>query len=159
MSKEKEFRDEFEKIAKEVKTKKDLISLLEKIETYKHDYGTIVHGCYAAMIGAFNYLNKQDCGGITGFQARCLAHELIQKFMMVKPPYKILDYNKMLYPQHRDNFEKTIRKDVFESLKEKANENLLEYEKDKLAHPSVVAHWRSIASGDVPFGYQIKEDI
>ena len=65
---------------------------------------------------------------------------------------KLVDYDDMLYPQYEEKFEKTICKDNFELIQKKAMENL---EKSKDAHPAVIAHWRKIANGEVPFGYRV----
>lgn len=73
---------------------------------------------------------------------------------------KITDYDDMLYPQYENKFEKTIPRDIFESLQKAAKEKL---EKDvrpsyPTTHPLVVEHWQSIVDGKVPFGYTIEED-
>ena len=62
----------------------------------------------------------------------------------------------MLYPQYQHKFEKTIGKGLFKHLQEKAEE-LLAKNGDH-AHLDVVNHWKSVANGEVPFGYELKED-
>lgn len=156
MSTEQQYKEEIYKKAKEVKTEKELLKLIEEIKTFNHDYGTIVYGCMAAMTAAFQVINEGPQGGITGFQAGCLGHELIQKFMMTQPPYRIMDYNNMLYPQYSDKFEKVISSDTWNDLKEKAQKSL--NENALSTHPSVIAHWQSIVNGNVPFGYSVKQE-
>ena len=68
----------------------------------------------------------------------------------------LIDYDNMLYPQYAYKFEKTIAPNTWKSLQEAVREKI---EQDgEYAHPEVLKHWKSIADGIVPFGYQIKED-
>jgi len=150
---EKEYKEMIIAQSDNVKTKEDLLNLLDKIMEYKHDYGTIVMGCFGAMNGAFNVINNSSSGGITGFQASCLSYELFQKFSSIKPPYKILDFNSMLYPQYEDRFQKKISKETFEYLQNKAKEFL--NDDHSLTHTDVIAHWKKIAEGEIPFGWSI----
>lgn len=61
----------------------------------------------------------------------------------------------MLYPQCGHKFEKTISKDTWEQLQNVAKKRL--EEKNKHAHPNVIAHWESIVKGVVPFGFTVTE--
>lgn len=67
----------------------------------------------------------------------------------------------MLYPQYEYKFTgRTISSDTWAALQKSAKENLEEDEKNEnyRAHPRVIAHWKSIADGKVPFGYTVKDD-
>lgn len=150
-----EYRDQIYKKAADVKTKDDLDAVLTEIRTHAHDYSTIVYGCAAAMKAAFNYINRSDAGGITGFQAGCLGWEIIKEFMFIKGPARLVDYENMLYPQYQRKFSKTITPDTWEHLQKKAKELIGE---ERNVHPDVLAHWKSIAAGDIPFGYALGQE-
>lgn len=152
---EEEYRKSVYTRAGEVKTTKDLVKFIEEVTTYKHDYGTIVYGCYAAMKAAFNVVNRSPMGGITGFQAGCLGWEAVKEFLSIKGPAKLVKYDSMLYPQYADHFEKTIDKETWEHLQKEAKR--LTAEEAGVAHPNVKAHWQTILDGVVPFGYVVKE--
>lgn len=150
---ELEYKELIYKKASAVRNQKDLSALIREITSYDHDYGTIVYGCMAAMEAAFNVVNRSPQGGITGFQASCLGWECIRKFMSIEPPCRLQDFNNLLYPQYADRFEKTISDEIWKDIQAKAQEKL---DKEKRhAHPDVVAHWKKIVAGEIPFGFQI----
>ena len=66
---------------------------------------------------------------------------------------KIVDYDKMLLPQYHNDFEKTISKETFEALQAEAKRSL----REETCSPSVAKHWESIANGEVPFGYVVRD--
>jgi hypothetical protein len=148
---EHEYRDMVYKKAADVRTKDDLDALLKEITEYGHDYGSIVYGCMAAMKGTFNYVNRADCGGITGFQAGCIGWECVKEFLSIQGAAKLIDYDNLLYPQYAEKFDKTISEDIWKDIQEKAKKNLL----GDHASPSVKAHWESIVRGQIPFGYRV----
>lgn len=126
---------------------------------YIHDYGTVCKAIAACAIAAAWAANEENGaqGGITGFQAVAVMWEFIRiwEFTSNKTGLKILDYDNMLYPQMADKFEKKISRGVWNLLQKEAKERL---EKDgESAADSVVAHWRSIVAGKVPFGYVVKD--
>jgi hypothetical protein len=151
---EKDYKEMILKQAELVKTEADLCLLLTQIKEFKHDYGTIIMGILGAMKGAFNVINRSENGGITGFQASCLAHELIQEYMMIKPPYRIVQYDHLLYPQYENRFEKKISMKTHQDLIKKAKDNLKEKE---MVHPDVKEHWVKISEGWLPFDFTIGE--
>lgn len=148
------YRDEVYKLAGEVRSREDLDKLLAQITAYPHDYNTIVYGCMAAMKGAFNYVNRSETGGITGFQAGCLGWECVREFLSIDGPVRLQDFKNLLYPQYADRFQKVISPDTWEWVQKKAVESLTE---SPDAHPNVVAHWKSIIKGKVPFGFVVKD--
>lgn len=127
---------------------------------YVHDYGTVCHAVAACAIAAAWAANKMDGarGGITGFQAGFVMWDFIRQlnYSSNKCGMRIIDYDKMLYPQYEDMFQKTISSDTWNSLIKQAEENLKNRQN---AHPAVVAHWESIKNGHVPFGYEVKEHV
>lgn len=147
---EKEYREHLGPKVDAVKTKEDLIKLLDEITTYNHDYGTIVIGMAAGMDATMRFIDRSPNGGITGFQASCIAWEMIPKLMMIRPPARIVDYNNMLYPQYEDKFNKTITPSIFKHLQDEAKRQLGE---ETHAREELRNHWQSIVDGKVPFGY------
>ena len=94
---------------------------------------------------------------ITGFQAGFVMWDFIREWMFSsnKTGLRIIDYDNMLYPQYEYKFQKTIDSETWEALQAEAKRNLAE---NTSAHPNVRAHWESIARGEIPFGYRIRED-
>lgn len=143
--------------AKEVKTVEQMNSLIAEVIGYKHDYGTIVYGMCAAMLAASRAVDYSPNGGITGFQGGCVGWQMVSEFLASgdkDAPMKLIDYDKLLYPQYASNFDKVISADTFKWLQEKAAKNLTN---KTHAHPDVVAHWQSIADGKLPFGFTVQE--
>jgi hypothetical protein len=96
--------------------------------------------------------------GITGAQAGYVMFDFLRdwQYRSNKSGLKIVDYDKMLYPQYEHDFEKTIYKYTWEALQNSAK--MLLEENKETANPEVVKHWESIAAGNVPFGYSVKEE-
>lgn len=152
---EKDYKEMVYRKAKEVETKEQLVEFIDYVTDFKHDYGTVIYGCCAVMKAAFRVVNSSPkSGGITGFQAGCIGLEMIQEFMMIKPPFKVVDLNNLLFPQYRSKFEKTIDQETWGYLQKQAKENLESEERGAFA---VRKHWKSIVDGVVPFGFTIKE--
>ena len=122
---------------------------------YAHDYGTVCHAIVASLSAVAHAMAREQ--GITGFQAGQVMWLFIRQWMYNdnKVGLKIIDYDKMLYPQYHNQFEKKLDKHVWESLQKEA-ERLLK-EKPNAAE-EVKKHWREISHGMIPFGYSIKEE-
>lgn len=124
---------------------------------YIHDYGTVVHAVAACAIAAAWAANEADGarGGITGFQAGFVMWDFVLQwqFKNNKSGLRILDFDKLLYPQYSDRFEKVIDPKQWEKLQELARNNL----EDRDACDEVREHWASIVDGKVPFGFRVKE--
>ena len=140
---------------------------------YEHDYGTICHAIAACALAATYAANEQPQGGITGFQAGFVMAQYVKNWIYsdLKTTLRIVDYDKMLYPQYEEYFDKIITKKTFEMLQEEAQKRIAEVEAERksleesgkipnavLVHPDVLRHWKSIVEGNVPFGYRLKED-
>lgn len=156
---EAEYREKIFKKANKVKSLGDLVLFIEKVKRQKHDYGSIVVATAAVMSAAQSVVDKG--WGITGFQAGCIMHELIPRYLLgIKAPYQILDYNDMLYPQFREKFEKLINEDIWKHLQKKA-QKLLDAYRDDSKYPvaeSTKAHWQSIVNGNPPWDYKVVDD-
>jgi hypothetical protein len=68
---------------------------------------------------------------------------------------RLLDYDHLLYPQYGDDFKNTISQSQADLLRSEAAKML---EESPDAHPNVLAHWRMLADGGLPFGFTIGED-
>lgn len=123
---------------------------------YIHDYGAICHAVSACALAAAWAANHSPNGGITVFQASFVMWDFVKQwsFRTNKAGLKIIDYDEMLYPQYDETFDKTISANVWESLQEQAKDLLAN---DTIAVPRVRGHWKSIADGNVPFGYKVKK--
>lgn len=129
--------------------------ITDNMEKYKHDYGTIVHFIAACSLATFNALASE--AGISGFQAGAVMWQIIRgiEFRNNKTGLRIINYDDMLFPQYEDKFTKrTISKKMFETMQEEAKKKL---EESGTAHENVIAHWKSIVAGQVPFGYSLEE--
>jgi hypothetical protein len=142
--------------AKKVKTLSQLMEFhVHLTEDYDHDYGTIVHAIAAAMMASFSVMNESKQGGITGFQASCLGWEMIEKFMGKMPMGgRLQNYNDLMYPQLSYRFN-SITSETASKIKDGAISHLKE---GGTAHPDVIAHWKKLAEGEIPFGLIVKED-
>ena len=125
---------------------------------YQHDYGSVCVAVAACAIAGVYAADNTPQGGITGFQAGFVMWEFARQMVYSgnKCGLRMIDYDNMIYPQYADKFEKTITKETFELLQKTAKEKL-EIDSEH-AQPAVIEHWKSIASGNVPFGYTVKDD-
>lgn len=129
----------------------------ELTEDYEHDYGTVCHAMAAIGLAAMWAFNNSEGarGGITGFQAGCVMWEVIRhmNYENNKCGLRLLDMDDLLYPQYEHKFT-AISKDTWDAVKKEAQNRLLERGN---AHPKVVAHWKSIVNGKIPFGLRIED--
>lgn len=149
-------RDELRAKRKEVKTFDDLIEFLRDVkDNYNIGYGDAPRAIAQAALGVAWFLSGEF--GITGFQAGCVTWDFIRDWSHTsnKTGMALVDYDNMLYPQYGYKFEKTIAPNIWECMVEEAKKLLTD---SPNAHPDVVAHWKSIADGNPPFGYTIEND-
>lgn len=153
-----EVRDELVAKRKDIHSFEDLVKFLEDVKTnYNCGYGAAPRAMAQACLAVGWYL--ADEFGITGFQAGFVMWDFIRDWMFSsnKCGLKIIDYDDMLYPQYDHKYEKVISSGTWKNLQEEAANRLAE----KLpygVHPAVVAHWKSIVDGKIPFGYVVKDD-
>lgn len=137
----------------------NLQDYLQRLMNKGHTYESICETMVSGMMAAFSAMNNDDHnGGITGFQASWIGLKVMQKinYPSNKVGLRVLDFDKLLFPQYQDHFDKTISKETWEALQQQAKENLVE--RDNYVSGTVKAHWQSIVDGVVPFGFTIKED-
>lgn len=146
--------------AKKIKTPAELKAFTEKIiNDYGHDYGTICHACAAVAIAGAECVNHDPKqGGITGFQAGAIMWEFIKNwnagFSYDKNPLQLLNFGDLLYPQKEERFT-TISESTWKWAQKEAQELL--NERSENVHPDVLKHWKSVASGTIPFGLKVRE--
>ena len=156
------FKDEFDLQKHLVKKRKDIKSLDELITYLQYvkeigncGYGEAPRAIAQASLAVAWYLANEF--GITGFQAGCTMWDFVRDWSYSgnKCGLRILDYDNMLFPQYDHKFEKTISQGVWDEIQKQAKENL---EKSPHASEMVIEHWKSIAAGNVPFGYSVEKD-
>lgn len=125
------------------------------INSYEHDYGTICHAIAAGMIATGACINRSEQGGITGFQAGCIMWEFVRRWLQLKGPLKLIQYDDMLYPQYESKFQKVISRENADYLINEAKKLIKEEGK---VHPRVKQHWEKIANGEIPFTYVVEEE-
>lgn len=129
----------------------------EMTEDYVHDYGTVCHAMAAIGLAAMCAFNNSEGarGGITGFQAGCVMWEVIRhmNYEDNKCGLRLLNMDDLLYPQYEHKF-CSISSNTWEAVQKEAQKRLSER---STAHPDVVAHWKSIVNGKIPFGLRIED--
>ena len=146
--KDKTVLETWKERANEVNTPNELTDFVTSlINDYEHDYDTIVHAMWAAMLAAGNVINRSTQSGITGRQAKFIAWSAMDDLRgSVEGPKRILAYEDLLYPQYDDKFN-TISEETHKWLIKKAEELL---RKESNPHPDVKERWKMIASGSLP---------
>jgi len=148
---------EWFKQASEIKTIEDLTKFINHLlNDYDHDYGTVCHAI-GACISAAAWLGA-EVQGITGFQAGFVMWDFIRNWTKQsnKCGLRLIDYDDFLYPQYEYKFDKIISSDTWQTIQEEAKKNL---ESSPYAAEVVKNHWRTIALGQVPFGYRVEDRI
>ena len=154
ITEEQHVHDAWYAAAREMKVK-DLPTFIEHLtQDYEHDYGTICHAIAAAAVAAARAVDHSECGGITGFQGGAVMWEFLTHWMNIREPARLLEMEDMLYPQMDYKFN-TLSKECWEGLQQKAKE-LLGDNKETVAD-RVKARWQSVALGNIPCGYTIKD--
>lgn len=154
-NKEFEVKEQLEKERKNIKSFDDLVAFLQRVkDNCNTGYGTAPRAIAQAALATAWFLSSDF--GITGFQASFVMWDFIRDWLYSynECGMKIVDYDDMLFPQYEHKYEKTIRSDVFEALQKAAKKKL---EETEYAHPAVIKHWKSIADGNVPFGYVVRD--
>lgn len=124
---------------------------------YQHTYGTVCHAVAACAVAAATAAHHEPQGGITGFQASLVMWEFITHWNHEhnRTGMKLVDYDHMLFPQYRNEFTRhVISKETWEALQKEARR--LARDDSEYASANVMGHWRSIADGVVPFGYDVE---
>jgi hypothetical protein len=124
-------------------------------QDYSHDYGTICHAIAAAAVAAAWAVEKSPQGGITGFQAGAVSWEMLKGWggiTLGETGSRIINFDDLLFPQYAEKFT-TIPEETWEKLVAAASVRLKDAE--AFVAPAVLRHWKSVASGNVPFGLKV----
>lgn len=128
------------------------------VHGYNHDYGTMCHAVAACALAAAWAACGEEDTGLSGFQAGFVMWDFIKNWTKTgnKCGLRLVDYDDMLYPQYEHKFEKTISSDTWIAIQDQARKNLVESD---YASENVINHWKKIAEGYVPFGYQVVDRL
>lgn len=133
ITEEMEMHEQWYEEAKDMTIEK-LPEFIKKLtEEYTHDYGTICHAFTSVAIASMWAINKSSQGGITGFQAGCIMWEFIKHWNYTdnKLGMKLIDYDKLLYPQYAEYFNKqTISIDHWKRIQRQAQIEIQEANAD-----------------------------
>lgn len=157
-------RDEWYKIARDVKSTKQFNALMKKLYAHDHSYSTIVYALgAAALAGAWCANAAPKGGGITGWQAGAVMWEFVTQWFFPnnKLGLRIWDYDELMYPQYEDKFTlRELSRDRMDNMIAEAKKLLAEAEKEgqPLLNEDVRAHWQSIADGKPPFNFEVIDD-
>lgn len=155
-------RNELTEKRKNICSFDELIRFLEDIASnYNCGYGNAPIAIAQACLAVAWFFSKEF--GITGFQASFVMWDFIFGWQKRnnKTSLKLVDYDEMLYPQYAYKFEKMISKDTWKQIQKAAKDLLEEAHKNtktQNVHPLVYQHWKEIASGKVPFGYELSAE-
>jgi len=130
----------------------------ELTKDYEHDYGTIVHAIAAAAVAAAWAVERSPQGGLSGFQASIVHWWFLDGWdsSYNGKPLRLLNYECLLYPQHRNMF-MSITRSTWKWVQKEAKRRLRSTEHGAV-HPDVVDHWEAIVNGRVPFGLAVEDD-
>lgn len=150
-----ELRDEwYARAADKAMTLETLPAFLKELAEHEHDYSTICYALTAGAVATAWALNRTPNGGITGFQAGAIMWEFMDAWNGVKAPARLLKFEDALFPQYADKFT-SISSATWKWLQDEAGKRL-EAKEDMVAS-SVIAHWKSIRDGQVPFGLKVRD--
>jgi hypothetical protein len=127
-------------------------------DTYEHDYGTIVRAISAFAVGAAHAANHHPGSGITGFQAGFVMWDFIRHWIKESNELgmTLVDWDNLMYPQYEDHFIFSVSAEQAGKLREKAKAELAKA--GDLVSEGVIAHWKKLATGELPFGVVVKEE-
>jgi hypothetical protein len=136
-------------------TIEELSNYVSELVSQDHDYGTCCYAMSMSAVAAFNFVARRL--SVTGFQTSSADLDILRRTRNMER-FQVIDLSKLLYPQYADNFKdfnKTIA-DNSEWLSKKAAELIV---KSPNAHPSVLSHWRFLASLHSNAGQENEEAV
>lgn len=128
-----------------VKTEEELIAYIRSLVDRPHDYGTSAYAMSLAAVAAFHYMAHKV--GASGFQAGWADMDFIRRTRHLKSGFRLVVYEKLLYPQYCNTESFPSRAD----LEREHKDELRRLAKEKLAegysvHPEVKARWEELAA-------------
>ncbi|TIR98845.1 MAG: hypothetical protein E5X19_05400 [Mesorhizobium sp.] len=133
----------------------ELPAFIADVMGRQHDYGTICVAIGSIAAATAWACNKHEHGGVTGYQAGAILWEFARAWgapSIGKTGARFQNFDDLLYPQYGERFT-AVSQRTWDALQAEAAKNL--QGKWDVAHPDVIAHWRSIVDGVVPFGLTI----
>lgn len=140
-------------------TRDTLMTFINAImDGYEHSYESYVYACTACTVAT-----THACGeDLSGFQAGMIAKMYPLYFFYVdnRSGISLHNYDLMLYPQYEYLFQKKISPKTWAALQNLAEENYKKATEDENFNVSskVLAHWKSIIDGKIPFGYVLWDE-
>lgn len=127
------------------KTYEELTDFIRTMAERPHDYGTCVYAVSLAATAAFNLVAHLQ--GITGAQSSFADLDIIRRTRGLKMGGRILDYEKLLYPQYCNAESFPGVNDLLASqAAELAKEAQRRLDEGPGAHTNVLLHWRRLAA-------------
>ena len=150
-----ELRDAWMKEAGE-QTLETLPNFIQKLATFKHDYGTICRAIAAGAIATMKAMNRGPQGGISGFQAGCIMWDVMHEWgVFGDGPLRVQNFKDLLYPQYKYKFT-SIPKDHWIEIQAVAKRELEKF--PVTGSNTVREHMKSVVQGIVPFGLTVEDD-
>jgi len=124
-----------------------LMDYIESLVNRTHTYDTCVYAMSMAAVAAFNYVASKL--GTTVFQGSCADLDILRRTRRMKHGFRIIDYEKLLYPQYLNkdefpSFQDLISKNI-DWLADAAKELLKETsETNSFVHPDVCNWWKEL---------------
>ena len=127
------------------KNRRQLSEYIKSLTEREHDYGTCVYAMSLAATAAFNYVAHEL--GCTGFQASCADMDILRRTRHMESGFRIIDYNKLLYPQYLDEEHFPTMEVLLRENKDRLADQAIEKLKDadEFTSKAVVAHWKMLA--------------
>lgn len=121
----------------------ELAEYVEALVDRPHSYGTCVYAMSLAAAAAFRYVAKRL--GVTRFQASMADLDILRQTRGWKWG-RLLDYEKLLYPQYCTDEHFPSWRSLVEANREELAKRAEELLAEKgEAHPHVTTHWRWLA--------------
>lgn len=117
-----------------------------------HDDVGQVHVYAAIMVGAFNAAKNLDTVELDQQQIVHIGHRLAASFLHIDGPFRVQPFMALLDHKSFPLFG-SIPAAVFEMVQSKARREMLAAPPN--IDPKVIAHWKRIADGQVPFGLKV----
>lgn len=122
-------------------TKESISKMLEDYEMKQHDYNSSAQDCIDLMNAVFNWC--AEVGGLTGFQAQCIAWPVVQRAFGLKDdePSMILSGDMFVYPQYANKtseFREKNKEWIFKQAKKNLKKN------SKYAAQEAIDFWKEL---------------
>jgi hypothetical protein len=154
----KKYRKNWFELAKNIKTKEEFDEFYSVLTNLDHTYNSHAEAMGAISLAAFEL--SASIFGATGFTASCALWRVIKGTGIFRSNVglRMVNYDHMLYPQYKDDFEKVIKKDTYENLQSAAKSRLKKAESSGDMAERVREHMKNIAAGNLPWGYVVSDD-